>query len=477
VCGLYTDALTRLSDSAVPFLIGGAYALERYTGIARDTKDLDIFLRQRDVEPALAALSTIGCRTEVTFPHWLAKAVTADGVIDVIFSSGNGVARVDDGWFTHAVDAKVFGLPVKLCAPEETIWSKAFIMERERFDGADVAHLLRACGPGLDWHRLLRRFGPHWRVLFGHLVLFGFIYPGERWRIPLGVMRELSARLAAELDARTGAERICYGTMLSRGQYLSDVEKWEYRDARLAPTGAIGDLHCPKTSTAVLHPLLAHAVQSADVLVLCGDLTDHGLEDEARTLAKELSGVKIPLIAVLGNHDYEAGKPEAVTAVLVEAGVHVLDGDSVEVEGVGFAGAKGFAGGFGERALQPWGEPSIKAFVHEAVAEALKLETALAKLRTPMRVALLHYSPIHVTLEGEPPEIYPFLGSSRLEEPLIRYPVSAVFHGHAHRGRLEGRTRDGAPVYNVSLPLLLAEAPDRPAVRVVELARPQQQAA
>ncbi|HEY3186817.1 MAG TPA: metallophosphoesterase [Solirubrobacteraceae bacterium] len=241
---------------------------------------------------------------------------------------------------------------------------------------------------------------------------------------------------------------------------------------------AVGDLHCPRTASAVLQPLFAHAAQHADVLLLCGDLTDHGLEDEARLLTKELAAAKTPVIAVLGNHDYEAGKAEVVVGILKEAGVHVLDGDSIEIGGVGFAGVKGFAGGFGERALQPWGEPSIKAFVHEAVAEALKLETALAKLRTPLRVAVLHYSPIHVTLEGEPVEIYPFLGSSRLEEPLTRYPVAAVFHGHAHRGRLEGRTRDGAPVYNVSLPLLLQHAqPDGSLVRIVELVLPVAEAA
>ncbi len=241
---------------------------------------------------------------------------------------------------------------------------------------------------------------------------------------------------------------------------------------------AVGDLHVPKAASAVLQPLFAHAAQHADVLLLCGDLTDHGLEDEARLLAKDLAAAKLPVIAVLGNHDYEAGKAESVVAIIKDAGGHVLDGDSIEIGGVGFAGVKGFAGGFGERALQPWGEPTIKAFVHEAVGEALKLETALAKLRTALRVALLHYSPIHVTLEGEPVEIYPFLGSSRLEEPLTRYPVAAVFHGHAHRGRLEGRTRDGAPVYNVSLPLLLQHVqPDGSVLRIVELALPAAQAA
>ncbi|HEV8472733.1 MAG TPA: nucleotidyltransferase [Methylomirabilota bacterium] len=233
VCGLYGEALPKLSRSGVPFLIGGAFALERYTGIARDTKDLDIFLRRRDLDAALAALATVGCRTEVTFPHWLAKAVTAEGVIDIIFSAGNGVAVVDDGWFEHAVDATVLGVRVKLCPPEETIWSKASIMERERFDGADVAHLLRACAPGLDWKRLLARFGPHWRILLSHLMLFGFIYPGERWRIPSAVMHEMLGRLAAEVDAPAVDERLCYGTILSRAQYLTDIEEWGYEDARL----------------------------------------------------------------------------------------------------------------------------------------------------------------------------------------------------------------------------------------------------
>jgi hypothetical protein len=245
-CALYGTALARLEESGIPFLVGGAFAVERYTGIARDTKDLDIFLRQRDVEAALALLGTMGCRTKIPFPHWLAKALTADGVIDFIFSSGNGVARVDDAWFEYAVDATVLGVSVKLCPPEETIWSKALIMERERFDGADVAHLVRALGPGLDWHRLLRRFGPHWRVLLSHLVLFGFIYPGERWRIPAGVMRELTDRLIAEVDARPHDERICHGTLLSREQYLPDVRTWGYRDARLAPTGSmtVDDITC-----------------------------------------------------------------------------------------------------------------------------------------------------------------------------------------------------------------------------------------
>jgi hypothetical protein len=238
-CALYGTALARLKESGIPFLIGGAFALERYTGIARNTKDLDIFLHERNLEAVLAELGALGCRTKVPFPHWLAKAYTAEGVIDLIFSSGNGVAHVDDVWFEHAVDAKVLGVPVKLCPPEETIWSKALIMERERYDGADIAHLIRALGPGLDWHRMLRRFGRHWRVLLSHLVLFGFTYPGERWRIPAGVMRELTDRLIKEVDSRTHDDRLCYGPLLSREQYLPDVKTWGYRDARLAPTGAM----------------------------------------------------------------------------------------------------------------------------------------------------------------------------------------------------------------------------------------------
>ncbi len=235
---------------------------------------------------------------------------------------------------------------------------------------------------------------------------------------------------------------------------------------------AIGDLHCPKTSPEVLGPLLARSTQAADVLLLCGDLTDRGLPEEARALARLLaSGVRIPVVAVLGNHDFEAGQAGTIRGILADAGVHVLDGESVEVNGVGFAGVKGFAGGFGERALQPWGEETVKRFVHEAVGEALKLESALATLRTARRVAVLHYSPVASTVEGEAREVWPFLGSSRLEEPLVRYPVAAVFHGHghAHGGSPDGRTRADAPVYNVALPLLQRAFPGGPGFRTIEL--------
>jgi Icc-related predicted phosphoesterase len=209
---------------------------------------------------------------------------------------------------------------------------------------------------------------------------------------------------------------------------------------------------------------------TADVLILCGDFTDYGLEEEARILARELTAtVKIPVIAVLGNHDFESGREVEIMQILRDAGVTVLDGEATEVHGIGFAGTKGFCGGFGRGALGPWGERTIKAFVQEAVDEALKLETALARLRTPRRVAVLHYSPIRGTVEGEPIEIFPYLGSSRLEEPLNRFRVSVAFHGHAHRGAPEGRTSTGVPVFNVAMPLLARRNPDRPPFLVFEL--------
>ncbi|MBX3189990.1 MAG: metallophosphoesterase [Labilithrix sp.] len=232
---------------------------------------------------------------------------------------------------------------------------------------------------------------------------------------------------------------------------------------------AVGDLHCAKESVGRLRPLFAHLEGRADVLLLCGDLTNHGLPEEASVLAKELSIANVPILAVLGNHDHESGHAVEVVQILSSEGVRVLDGDSHVVGGVGFAGVKGFCGGFGRGTLGPWGEAAVKAFVKEALDEALKLESALASLRVDRRVALLHYSPVRDTVVGEPEEIYPFLGCSRLEEPLERYPVDAAFHGHAHRGALEGKTRVGTPVYNVALPLLRRELSAEAPIRIVEL--------
>jgi Icc-related predicted phosphoesterase len=229
--------------------------------------------------------------------------------------------------------------------------------------------------------------------------------------------------------------------------------------------GAIADLHFGRHAAAAFAPLLTTLSEAVDVLMICGDLTDHGDPEEARGLARELKQhLRAPVVAVLGNHDHEMGRAGEVASVMRDAGVTVLDGDSCEVLGLGFAGVKGFCGGFGPRALGSWGEAAIKQFVQESVNEALKLETALARLRARRRLVLLHYSPVVGTVVGEPPEIFPFLGSSRLEEPLARYGAMAVCHGHAHHGHAQATLKNGTPVYNVSLPLLERTQPDRPFV-------------
>jgi Icc-related predicted phosphoesterase len=234
--------------------------------------------------------------------------------------------------------------------------------------------------------------------------------------------------------------------------------------------GAVADIHVKKNSAGALQPLFSRVSEEADILLMCGDLTDFGTAEEGKILAKEIkTSLRIPSLAVLGNHDCESGHEAELIDILTDAGVVVLDGTSYEMEGVGFAGVKGFAGGFGRRALGAWGEKIIKDFVHEAINEALKLEAALARLRTPQKIGVLHYSPIQATVEGEPPEIIAFLGSSRLEEPLDRYRVNAVFHGHAHRGSLEGRTKNGASVFNVAMPVLAAAFPEKLPFRVIEV--------
>jgi len=239
---------------------------------------------------------------------------------------------------------------------------------------------------------------------------------------------------------------------------------------------AVGDIHCSRTSHGQLRELFAWAAEHAYVLLLCGDLTDYGIPEEAKILVDELAvAAHLPRIAVLGNHDFECAKHAELEQVLVESGMIVLDGESCEVHGVGFAGVKGFAGGFGEWTLQAWGEEAIKHFVHAGVEEAVKLEAALTRLKTPQKIVILHYAPIRETVEGEAPEIFPFLGSSSLEQALNPHGVTAVFHGHAHKGRPEGRTTAGVPVYNVAVPVLLAMAPGRPPIRILELPRAAEQ--
>jgi hypothetical protein len=259
----YRRSMAALDAEGVPFLVGGAYAFERYTGIARHTKDFDIFVHPRDVQRVLDILGGAGCETELPFSHWLGKARCGDDFVDVIFSSGNGVAAVDDDWFRYSVAATVLDGDVRLIPAEEMIWSKSFIMERERFDGGDVAHILRASAEHIDWPRLVARFGDHWRVLMSHLVIFGFIYPGERHHIPPGVMSELSTRLQRELRAPVEGERVCRGTLLSRAQYLVDIERWGYIDPRLAPQGNMTEREAEIWTAGIAHDGPAEAIGEA----------------------------------------------------------------------------------------------------------------------------------------------------------------------------------------------------------------------
>jgi nucleotidyltransferase DUF2204 len=226
-------ALRELMASGIPFLVGGAFALERYTRIERETKDLDIFVLPDDAPRVLDFFGGLGRHVDFAFPHWLGKVYFGRDFMDVIFNSGNGVARVDEEWFAHAPTGDVLGAPVRLCPPEEMIWSKAFVQERERFDGADVMHLMAYVGSSLDWRRLHERFGPHWRVLLGHIVTFGFVYPDRRDAVPAWVIDDLVQRLSRERSEPDA--RVCNGTLLSREQYLSDLREAGYQDARLAP--------------------------------------------------------------------------------------------------------------------------------------------------------------------------------------------------------------------------------------------------
>jgi Icc-related predicted phosphoesterase len=213
---------------------------------------------------------------------------------------------------------------------------------------------------------------------------------------------------------------------------------------------AMGDLHIKEHGSVSYKELFTEISQAADILVLTGDLTDLGKPQEAELLAADLRSCSIPVVAVLGNHDYECGHVDELRTIIKNAGVQLLEGQAVEIRGVGFAGVKGFAGGFGRYMLGSFGEPTIKAMVAESVDETMRLENALRQVRSERAMVVLHYAPIPETVAGEPPEIYPFLGSSRLAETIDRFPVKAVVHGHAHRGTYEGRTPGGAPVYNVA---------------------------
>lgn len=242
----YRDVLTSLEGAEVPVLVGGAFAFSHFTGIQRPTKDFDLFLRRAHIDCGLATLADAGFETELTFPHWLGKARCDEFLVDLIFGSGNGVAPVDDLWFEHAVQAEAVGIPVWICPAEELLWSKSFVMERERYDGADVIHILHTCSTRLDWPRLMKRFAANWRILLLNLVLYGFVYPGKEPPAPRWVMDTLLARLMAEGDQPPGDDRVCGGTLISREQYLVDILDWGYADARMKPRG-------PMTATEIAH--------------------------------------------------------------------------------------------------------------------------------------------------------------------------------------------------------------------------------
>lgn len=234
----FTEAIRILIESRIPFMVGGGYAMKRHTGIGRPPRDLDVFMTPEDGRRALKHFESLGYRTEVTFPHWLGKIRKGRAYVDIIWSSGNGVANVDPSWFDYAVEGSVLGHTVFLSPPEEMIWSKAFVMERERFDGADVLHLILARGPEMDWSRLMERFRPHRLVLLSHLVLFLFVYPSEAERIPTWVWDTLTGALEAERRASSTAPRVCRGTLLSRSAYLDALARG-FRDARLRPEGTM----------------------------------------------------------------------------------------------------------------------------------------------------------------------------------------------------------------------------------------------
>ncbi len=228
----YRRAIGMLQDAGVPLLVGGAFAFEYYTGISRYTKDFDVFIRAQDAERALAVFSSTGFKTEITAPHWLAKVCENGVFVDIIFGGANKVSAVDDAWFEHSVPEAILGMDLRLCPVEEMIWSKSFVMDRDRYDGADVAHLLNAHAESLDWDRLLARFGEHWHVLLSHLLLFTFIYPSEFRRIPGRVLQELLRRFQRSVKKQPSPERICRGTLLSMQEYHIDVTRNGYRDAR-----------------------------------------------------------------------------------------------------------------------------------------------------------------------------------------------------------------------------------------------------
>lgn len=232
----YVDAMRALDEANVPYVVGGGYAMAFYTGIARNTKDLDLFVRPADRDRTLTTLTAAGYRTEFFYPFWIAKALCGESFIDILYNSGNGLGPVDDEWLRRAVPMEVLGYPTRLIPAEEQLFSKAFVQDRDRFDGADVLHLILCQGGKMDWRLLLRRFAGHEAVLLAHLILFGYVYPSERDCVPEWVMRQVQQAVASE---PTPKEKICRGPFIAQKGYVADLRKWGMVDARLKPHGPL----------------------------------------------------------------------------------------------------------------------------------------------------------------------------------------------------------------------------------------------
>jgi hypothetical protein len=240
-CTFYVDAMRHLDAARIPFVVGGGYAMAYYTGIARNTKDLDLFIRPTDRDRALTTLTAAGYRTEFFFPFWISKALCGDAFIDILYNSGNGACPVDDDWFRYAEPAEVLGYSAKLAPPEDQLWSKAFVQDRDRYDGADVAHLMLCRGQRFDWERLLRRFaGGHEAVLLAHCILFRYSYPSERHCVPDWVVERLQSAVqdGVGLDRMNGT-RVCRGTFLAQHGYGTPLRTWGFTDGRIQPYGPL----------------------------------------------------------------------------------------------------------------------------------------------------------------------------------------------------------------------------------------------
>jgi hypothetical protein len=234
--GFYVAALTKLDEANIPYVVGGGYAMAHYTGIARNTKDLDIFVKPSDHRRVLEVMEQAGYRTEYFYPFWIAKALCGESFIDILYNSGNGLCPVDDDWFEYSTTFEIHGFQTRLCPPEEQLFSKAFVMDRDRFDGTDVNHIIFARGRSMDWRRLLRRFKTHERVLMAHLMLFGYAYPSERARVPEWVMAELEQAIREEGPR---PHKICFGTNIAQKGYGVPIHEWGFADGRLKPHGPL----------------------------------------------------------------------------------------------------------------------------------------------------------------------------------------------------------------------------------------------